>query len=435
MDDSHDPSPATRLKAADADRLLARVEAMTEEIVDLSARMIRVPTVNPPGENYVECAEVLGGAMRAFDFEVETIVAEDAAEHSDAYPRVNVIGLRDAGAGRPLVHVNGHLDVVPVGEGWTEDPFGGVVKDGKLYGRGSADMKAGLVCGLFAAEALRREGVQIAGSVEVSGTADEESGGFAGVAHLAQIGRLSAERIDYAIIPEPFEAHRICIGHRGVYWFKVIAQGHIGHGSMPFLGTNAIAGTGPLLEAVRRELEPRIATRVTSLPVVPEGAQRATINVNAILGGQGGEDPQTPCVADRCETIFDRRFLPEEGFEATRAEIEELLRQLENDWPDVRFELEDMMTVHPTQTPDGSPLVAALERGVEHALGRTAEIVASPGTYDQKHFSRIGGVHHCVAYGPGVLEQAHQPDEWCSVEEMVRSTQVMALAIADLLRG
>ncbi len=416
-----------------ADCLLRAVDDLRDELVDFVAELVRIPSVNPPGEGYRECAELLDARMRTFGFETELIEASEAEAHSDDYPRVNVVGLRDAGAARPLLHVNGHTDVVPVGEGWTRDPFGAAIEGDRMYGRGTADMKAGLACGLFAAEAVRRAGLELAGSLEISGTADEESGGFAGVAHLAEIGRLTADRIDYAIIPEPFEPHRICIGHRGVYWFKVTARGRIGHGSMPFLGTNAIAEAGAFLEAVRLELEPLLAERLTELPVVPEGARRATVNVNAILGGQGGQDPQTPCVADVCETIFDRRFLPEEGFEETRAEVVALLERVQAQNPDWRFEIEDMMVVHPTQTPAGSPLVASLERSIERVTGRPAIQVASPGTYDQKHFSNIGGVHHCVAYGPGVLEQAHQPDEWCSIEDMVESTKVMALTMAELL--
>ena len=421
------------LERVAVDRILKTVEDLTDELVEFSSQIVRIPTVNPPGEVYRECAEVVGARLGDFGFDVDYYVADQTVDHSEDYPRVNVVGLRSAGAARPLVHLNGHIDVVPVGSGWTVDPFGGEVRDGKLYGRGTADMKAGLACGMYAAEALRRAGVDLKGAVEVSGTVDEESGGFAGVAHLAEIGRISSDRIDYAIIPEPLDKDRICVGHRGVYWFKVIAHGHIGHGSMPFLGTSAIAESGALLEAVRNELEPMLAERLTAMPVVPEEARHATINVNSILGGQGGQDPQTPCIADRCETIFDRRFLVEEGFEATRTEILELLGRVQSENPEWRFEVEDLMVVHPTETPSDSPLVSSLERSIQMVLGRPATRIASPGTYDQKHFSKIGGVHHCVAYGPGIIEQAHQPDEWCGIEDMVDSTKVMALSLAELL--
>ena len=88
--------------------------------------------------------------------------------------------------------------------------------------------------------------------------------------------------------------------------------------------------------------------------------------------------------------------------------------------------------MHPTLAPEGSPLVQSLRRNVKTVLGREAALVASPGTYDQKHFARIAGVEHCVAYGPGVLELAHQPDEWCAVDDLVNATRVLALTLLDL---
>ena len=217
---------------------------------------------------------------------------------------------------------------MPAGDGWTVDPFGGLVRDGKIYGRGVCDMKAGIAAAVFAAEAIERAGVRLPGTIEISGTVDEESGGFAGVAHLAERGRIAKGRTDFVIIPEPLNVDRICIGHRGVYWFEVTARGRIGHGSMPFLGVSAIDGMGRLLQSVRDELMPALASRRTSVPVVPPGARHATINVNGIEGGQPVDGIQTPCVADLCRAVFDRRFLIEEGFDATKAEIAALVERV-----------------------------------------------------------------------------------------------------------
>jgi succinyl-diaminopimelate desuccinylase len=234
------------------------------------------------------------------------------------------------------------------------------------------------------------------------------------------------------IIPEPLNVDRICIGHRGVYWFEVTARGRIGHGSMPFLGASAISGMGRFLRAVDDELLPRLASRRTAVPVVPEGAQYATLNVNGIEGGQPVEGIQTPCVADLCRAVFDRRFLIEEGFEATKAEVEALVRRAGTLAPGIAFELRDLMVVHPTRTPDDSPVIEALSRSIATVLGKQPAIVASPGTYDQKHVARIGGVPHCVAYGPGILDLAHQPDEWCAIDDLVAATKVLALSVLQL---
>ena len=201
---------------------------------------------------------------------------------------------------------------------------------------------------------------------------------------------------------------------------------------MPFLGVNAIEQMGVLLDAIRTDLVPTLHRRTTRMPVVPPEARCATININAIHGGQAGLAPQTPCVADCCEAIFDRRFLIEESFESTRDEIVTLLEKVFRGNPLRRYELTDILTVHPVETPRGSPLTAALASAIEEVLGRKPVLVASPGTYDHKHVRRIAGIEHCVAYGPGVLEVAHQADEYCSVDDLISATKVLALAICDL---
>ena len=415
-----------------ADRVLSTIDALTDEAVALTADLIRMPTVNPPGELYEECARFIGGKLADFDFDVEYYAAEGRPEHTFTHPRINVLGTRCGRSMRPLVHLNGHFDVVPAGAGWTVDPFGGDVREGRIWGRGACDMKAGIAAAIFAAEAIRRAGVELHGSVEISGTVDEESGGFAGVAWLAHHGRVSAARTDYAIIPEPLYVDRICIGHRGVYWFEVLTKGRIAHGSMPFHGVSAIEHMGLLLDRIRDDLQPRLAARTTMMPVIPDGARHATLNINGISGGQPVGGIQTPCVADRCRAVFDRRFLLEEGFDATRAEIVEMLDAVARDVPDFQYELRDLMVVHPTKTPDGSPVVAALDRALHRVLGRSGGLVASPGTYDQKHFARIAGVPHCVAYGPGILDLAHQPDEYVDIADLVNATKVIALALLEL---
>jgi len=167
--------------------------------------------------------------------------------------------------------------------------------------------------------------------------------------------------------------------------------------------------------------------------VVPPGARHATININGIEGGQRVDGIQTPCVADLCRAVFDRRFLIEEGLDAAKQEIAALVAQVAAAAPDVRFDVRDLMIVHPTRTPDDSPVIGSLDRSIRRVLGRGAELVASPGTYDHKHVARIAGVPHCVAYGPGELEQAHQPDEYCRIDDLLNATKVIALATLDLM--
>lgn len=418
--------------ASDTDRILAEVDRAAGEVVDFAARLVRIPTVNPPGEEYEACANAIGDQLRAHGAEVHLLPAVGKVEHTPRHPRINVVGRHEGGAAGPAIHLNGHFDVVPAGQGWTRDPFGGEIVGDRLYGRGACDMKAGLAAAVFAAEAIRRAGVALALPIEISGTVDEESGGFAGVAWLAEHGWLSRERTRAVIIPEPFGVDRVCVGHRGVYWFEVVAEGRIAHGSMPYLGVSAIEGMSHLLDLVRDELGPALANRVTTMPVVPEGSRHATININGIDGGQPVDESPSPCVADRCRAVFDRRFLLEEGLERTRAEIAALVARAQARMPDVRFTIEDRMIVEPTRAPEDALVIAALTGAIARVVGRPASLVASPGTYDQKHVARIAGVPHCVAYGPGELALAHQPDEYCSITDIVMATKVLALAVLTL---
>jgi succinyl-diaminopimelate desuccinylase len=415
-------------------RVIAAIDDLADEAVAFTSSLIRIPTINPPGEMYEDAARFIGATLDAFGFEVEYHAADGRPEHTRAHPRLNVIGTRRGRSLHPLVHLNGHVDVVPAGEGWTVDPFAGEVRDGRIWGRGACDMKAGIAAAVFAAEAIRRAGVALNGTIEISGTVDEESGGFAGVAWLARHHRVSADRTDFAIIPEPLYVDRICIGHRGVYWFEVTTTGRIAHGSMPFHGVSAVDHMGILLGRLRDDLQPQLASRTTAMPVVPAAARHATLNINGIKGGQPVDGIQTPCVADHCRAVFDRRFLLEEGFDATKAEIVQLLDGLAREIPDFHYEIRDLMVVHPTRTPEGSPVVTALDRALHRVLGRSGGLVASPGTYDHKHFARLAGVPHCVGYGPGILDLAHQPDEYCDVADLINATKVIALAVLELTR-
>lgn len=423
------------LDGASEERILRAAESVIDEAVAFTREMIRIPTVNPPGEFYEDGARCIGKWLAKAGFTSEYIAAVGQPEHTAKHPRVNVIGRREGAHLGKTLHMNGHFDVVPAGRGWTKDPFGAEIEGGKIYGRGTCDMKAGIAAALFAAEAVRRAGVETNGAIEISGTVDEESGGYAGVAYLCKTGRVTAQNTHFAIIPEPLNVDRICVGHRGVYWFDVVTHGRIAHGSMPYLGHSAIDDMGAILEAIRTELQPELAKRLTKVPVVPELSRRATLNVNTMSGGQVGEDVQSPCVADRAHAIFDRRFLLEEGFEATKAEIQNLLESVKARVPGLRYDLTDRMVVHPTATPENSPVTQSLQSAIRLVLKKEAQIIASPGTYDQKHFDRIGHIPHTVAYGPGVLDLAHQPDEWVSIDDLKTSIAVLALASVKLLNN
>ncbi|THD83598.1 acetylornithine deacetylase/succinyl-diaminopimelate desuccinylase family protein [Aliigemmobacter aestuarii] len=420
--------------------LLAAIAAREDDLVRLTQDLIRIPTLNPPGLNYREICEYLAARLMPEGFELSLIRAEGAPGDSDTHPRWNLIARREGARPGDCVHFNSHHDVVEVGHGWTRDPFGAERDGDRIYGRGSCDMKGGLAASIIAAEAFIATFPDFAGAIEISATADEESGGYGGVAWLAERGWFAPERVQHVIIPEPLHKDRICLGHRGVWWAEIETHGRIAHGSMPFLGDSAIRHMGAVLAEIEDRLYPHLATKRTAMPVVPEGARASTLNINSIHGGEPEPEPgytglPAPCVADRCRIIIDRRFLIEEALPEVKAEVTGLLDRLAETRPGFSYAIRDLFEVQPTMADREAPVVRTTAAAIERVLDRMPDFVVSPGTYDQKHIDRIGRLKNCIAYGPGLLHLAHQPDEWVGITDMMDSARVMALVLADLLGG
>lgn len=428
MKPERDPFPA--------DKIDRWIDAHADDLVELARDLIKIPTVNPPGDFYQPCAEYIGDRLRRSGFSVEFVRGYGAPGDADSHPRINVIGRREGKAAGPSVHFNGHIDVVEAGAGWTRDPFGAAVENGRIYGRGACDMKGGLAASIIAVEALIHAAGGYCGALEVSGTVDEESGGFGGVAYLAERGYFSKPRIDHVIIPEPLNVDRVCIGHRGVWWAEIETHGRIAHGSMPFLGDSAIRHMGAVLARLERDVFPALEKVETAMPVVPPDARRSTLNVNSLHAGQ----PETqhgglpaPCVADSARMIIDRRFLVEEDVEAVKAQIRGALDDLVSSRKDFRYSMRDLFEVAPVMIDPETPVARLTAKAIRDVLGKDAAFVCSPGSYDQKHVDRIGKLKNCIAYGPGILDLAHQPDEYVDIADMVASAKVMARSAWALL--
>lgn len=418
--------------------ILSAIDDRRAALIGLAQDLIRIPTLNPPGLQYRDICDYLAARLMAQGWTVELIRATGAPGDSDTYPRWNMVARVESGRPGDCVHFNSHHDVVEVGHGWTRDPFGGALEGDRIYGRGACDMKGGLAASVIAAEAFLAATPDWRGSIEISATADEESGGYGGVAYLAERGYFAPEKVQHVIIPEPLHKDRICLGHRGVWWAEVETHGRIAHGSMPFLGDSAIRHMGAVLEEIEHHLYPLLATRTTAMPVVPLQARQSTLNINSIHGGEP-EPPEgytglpAPCVADRCRIILDRRFLIEEAVDEVKAELRAVLDRVQGRRPGFAYTIRDLFEVQPTQTSRDAPIVRSTAAAIERVLGQVADYVVSPGTYDQKHIDRIGRLKNCIAYGPGLLHLAHQPDEWVGVQDMADSAKVMALVLQDLL--
>lgn len=420
------------------EQLSHAIIARRGDLIRLTQDLIRIPTLNPPGRNYRDICEYLETRLTPKGFLCELIRAKGSPGDSETYPRWNIIAHRQGATPGDCVHFNSHHDVVEIGHGWTRDPLAAEydADEGRIYGRGACDMKGGLAASIIAAEAFIETFPEHAGRVEISATADEETGGYGGVAFLAEHGAFI--NVQHVIIPEPLHKDRICLGHRGVWWAEIETHGRIAHGSMPFLGDSAIRHMSAVLEEMENTLWPLLATKRTGMPVIPDGARSSTLNINSIHGGEPDPGPDytglpAPCVPDRCRIVIDRRFLIEEDITEVKQEITSLMKRVGTNRPDFRYEIRDLFEVAPSMTGHDAPVVRTTAAAIERVLGLQAGYVVSPGTYDQKHIDRIGKLKNCIAYGPGILELAHQPDEWIGVDDMLDSARVMGLVLADLL--
>ena len=401
----------------------AAVDDLRDELVALLQRLIRIPTVNPPGDGYEDfCASFretldrLGYATEILRVPPERL--DELAPHAQGRPRPNLLATLAHGDG-PTIHLNGHYDVVPVGNDWTRDPFGGELAGGWIYGRGAADMKSGLAAQVIAVEALRRT-TGWAGTIMHSAVPDEETVGVdnAGMGFLVEQGRLDGA--DAVIITEPFGPDGVGIGHKGAIWGEITLFGKQAHGSSPRLGVNAVEAMARYLARLDAELRPRLDERITDLGVTPPESIHSTLSFDTIRGGAA-----TNIVPDRCTVTFNRRLLPGEDLGEARRE---LLAPLDGQ----RYAYRETYSTEPTLVSTGEPVVQAACRAVR-TLGLEPKILISAGSDDQRFVVHRAGITNSLVYGPGTTGLSHISDERISVDDLVLGTKGLALTLAELL--
>jgi succinyl-diaminopimelate desuccinylase len=404
------------------DAVLAAVDELAGDLVELLQALIRLPTINPPGDGYEAFVHDFASRLDALGYAtaIHRVPNQDLdtlAPQGNGLPRPNLLATLTNGSG-PTIHLNGHYDVVPVGNDWTTDPFGAERKDGWIYGRGAADMKSGLAAQVIAVEALRRTGW--AGRIVQSAVADEETVGVrnAGMGWLVEQGLIQADAL---IITEPFGPDGVGIGHKGAIWGEITLHGKQAHGSSPRLGINAVEAMARYLTRIDSDLRPLLDTRVTELGVTPP-EPHATLSFDTIAGGVA-----TNIVPDRCSVTFNRRLVPGEALDDAREELLAPLRDL-----GLPFDYRETYSTEPTVVGVDEPVVQAATRAVR-SLGLEPRILISAGSDDQRFVVHGAGITNSVIYGPGTTGLSHISDERISVEDLVLGTKGLALILADLL--
>jgi succinyl-diaminopimelate desuccinylase len=401
----------------------AYLDDHTDDLSDLLQKLVRIPTVNPPGENYGEITSVLvdeleTAGLKAKRWPVAAALAQKvlpAEQHG--YPRYNVIGTLAAPGARKTIHFNAHFDVVPVSGKWRHgDPFSGATEAGWIHGRGTGDMKGSIASLLLALRALRAAKAAPLMNVEVSFTADEETDSALGSGWVVEHAPIEP---DYAIVMEGGEREAVCCGHNGVVWLAVTVHGKAAHGSKPENGINAFEKMAALvlaLEDYKRELARRTFA-------TPDGkTMRPTINVGGVFAaGEGGKVNTVPAEA---RFSIDRRVLATETVVNAERELRAFLAAAARKIPECRISVEKISDNHPCYTPPTHSFFKAVADVVTRVRRAPTVFNVSSGFNDMHFFS-----HHLkiptLGYGPGG-ENYHAVDEKARIKDLVATAKIYA---------
>jgi acetylornithine deacetylase len=377
-------------------------------LVHLARDLVRIDTQNPPGNE---------ASLAAFAAEY---LSRDgvACEIQEVKPgRANLLARLGPEGARPHLIFNGHADTVPVGGGWTLDPHGGEIVEGRLYGRGAADMKGGLAAMMMAVEALVRSDAGISGRLTLAATMDEEET-QAGTRFAVSQGL----RGDFAIVGEPTDLLPV-IAHKGDAVIEIETRGVEAHGSTPDAGVSAIDHMADVLIELRA-LSERMRERRDPLVGQP------TMHVGTI---EGGVNPWM--VAGRCRISIDRRVLPGERPEDVVQEVQEIVDRLGKRKSDFRGTARVVTFASPMKTASTNPVVAAIREATARVVGRDPGIHGWSATCDANIHVNEGDTP-AIVFGPGSIErQAHRPDESVAVSELVAAARIYAVAALRLLDG
>jgi len=410
--------------------VLKQVEDMREEIVNFTKELVKIPTVNPPGEKYDECAALIAKRLQDIGFDVRLVEVpseklEELAPSGKGLPRVNVIGSLKGAAKGSTLHFNGHFDVVPPGTGWTKDPFSPAVDDGKLYGRGTSDMKSGIAAMIMAAKALVEAGVKLRGELAISAVPDEETGGFAGAGYLVKNRLIKA---DYAVVTEPSSIGTIWNAHKGALWLEITTLGKAAHGSLPFMGINAFEKLVKVAQALE-SLKPKFTKKTSGHHLEPKEARHPTIMIGGVVSG----GVKVNVVPSRCSMTIDRRLIPEEKMIDAKKEVEEVIKGLSRKDPELKIEVKSLLEAEAAVTSKREKICKTLTKNVKQVTSVTPRFNLCTAFLDMRFLVNQAGIP-TVSYGPGLLKTAHTADEYVLVDDLVIATKVLALTAMDLLK-
>ncbi len=403
-------------------RLDAWIDAHFAEEVAFLQALVRVPTDTPPGNNAPH-AEATAKLLEGFGFSVDRYPVPDAFVREHGLESItNLVVRRRYGSG-PTIALNAHGDVVPPGEGWSHDPYGGEVVAGQLYGRAAAVSKSDFATYTFAVRALEALGAELAGGVELHFTYDEEFGGELGPGWLLKMGLVKPD----LLIAAGF-SYQVVTAHNGCLQLEVTVHGKMAHAAIPASGVDALQGAVAILNALYAQNE--IYRGVTSKVA---GITHPYLNVGTIEGGTN-----TNVVPGKVVLKLDRRMIPEEDPVAVEATLRRVIDDAAASRPGITVEVRRLLLARAlTPLAGNGALVAALQRHGEAVFGEPIPVSGTPLYTDVRLYGEAGIPAAIYGAGPRtVLESnAKRADEHVDLDDLRRATKVVARTLRELLNA
>ncbi len=401
------------------------IDSHHAEQIEFLRQIVRVPSDTPPGNNNPP-AEKAAELLTAKGYNVERFaVPEQRVRDYGMQSITNLIVRQKFGTGTgPTIALNAHGDVVPPGEGWSFDPYGGEVRDGRMYARGVAVSKSDIAGFTFALDALKaaeRAGAKLNGNVELHLTYDEEFGGLLGPGYLLE---QKATKPDY-VIGASF-SYAIVTAHNGCLQFEVTVHGTATHGSMPETGHDALQAANAILNAIYGKL-PDLAKIKSKVP----GINTPTMLVGQIAGGTN-----TNVVPGKVVMKMDRRLIPEENPAEVEAQVRAMIEGAVAGRTGIRVEIKRILLANALKPlPGNAKLVAALQKHGERIMGEPIPAIGVPLYTDARLYGEAGIPVVLYGAGPRTVPEsnAKRADENLLLEDLRKATQVVACAVADLL--
>jgi succinyl-diaminopimelate desuccinylase len=402
--------------AAQIAAILAWLRRREDQMAALLAELVAIPTENPPGKNYRACADLLEIRLRESGLDCERLAPEDSKKDPGDRP---ACVLASYGRGERALYFHGHYDVVPA---QSAEQFQPVRKEHFVFGRGSCDMKGGIVAMLCAILALKETGAELNGRIGLTLVPNEETGGEGGSAWLAHQGQLGRNGVGM-LLAEPTSGV-IWNANRGAVSLRVQVFGKSAHVGLQHQGENAFERMYRVVERLQT-LKHEVEQRSTRSRIGAEQARNSIL----MLGGQSGGGSNFNVVPENCWFTVDRRINPEEDLATEKAKLLDVLESCKREG--IPLEWEILQEGNSAACDEGAPLGKALYRSIRTVTGDAPRFELCPGLLEIRFYAAQG--IPAYAYGPGLLSVAHGPNEYVDLRRLIETAAIFALTAIETL--